>query len=288
MSKRKITALAPWFGSNRLLAAKVGEQLADRQHVTVLFGGGMSELAHLTARTIVVGDLHRHVINLANVLRDQVDGPRLIRDLRRLPFHEDILRHAQEQCQAFETVEPAPGKTWEGLWNYTAALNYFVCSWMGRSGVAGTDGEFRGKLSHRWDAGGGDSAGRFRSAVEALRDWRKIMPRCNFLVSDCFDLLAKVKDAPGCGVYSDSPFPDVGDDYRHKFTLEQHHQLAKRLAEFRHAKVVCRFYKHPLVEELYPTTHWRWLELAGGKTQTNAKAPEVLLVNGPPAAEVAA
>jgi hypothetical protein len=38
-------------------------------------------------------------------------------------------------------------------------------------------------------------------------------------------------------------------------------------------------YRHELVEELYPAPHWRWLDLTGGKTQTNASAPEVLLVN---------
>lgn len=277
---RKTTSMTPYFGSNRLLAHHVGAQLADCTHVAVLFGGGMSELRHLTARTIIVSDLHRHVINLANVLRDNELGPRLIRDLRRLPFHEDMLRFAQEQCRS--EVEPVEGDVWRRLWNYSDALNYFVASWMGRSGKAGTGDEFAGKLSVRWDAGGGDSATRFRSAVESLRDWRRIMPRCTFVVMDCFEMLDKVKDQERCGVFSDSPFPDVGDEYKHHFTDAQHRELARRLAAFKKARVVCRFYRHPLVEELYPTSHWHWLELKGGKTQTNASAPEVLLVNGSP------
>ena len=274
---RATTTLVPWFGSNRSLAHHVGAQLADCTHATVLFGGGLCELRHLTARTIIVSDLHRHVINLANVLQDDDMGPAIIRQLRRLPFHEDTLRMAQQHCLACEaTTSKNPDPAW--------ALSYFVASWMGRSGKAGTDDEFASKLSVRWDAGGGDSATRFRSAVESLRDWRKIMPRCTFVVMDCFAMLDKVKDQDGCGLYSDSPFPSVGDAYTHHFTDAQHRELARRLAVFTKTRVVCRFYRHPLVEELYPTSRWHWLELKGGRTQANKQAPEVLLVNGEPLA----
>lgn len=39
-----ITALAPWFGSNRMLARYVGEELAGCQWVGVPFAGGMAEI----------------------------------------------------------------------------------------------------------------------------------------------------------------------------------------------------------------------------------------------------
>jgi DNA adenine methylase len=271
----KITTLLPWYGSNRSLAHAVGRQLAGVPHVTVPFAGGMSELAHIPARTIVASDAHRHVINLANVLADERMGPVLIRRLRRLAFHEDTLREAQGACRAIE----AGGNALSPIdW----AEDYFVCAWMTRSGAAGTGGEFRGALSVRHGAGGGDSATRFRSAVEALRDWRRVLRRCTFVVRDCFAALADVRDEPECAVYCDSPFPDAGDKYQFRFTDAQHRELAARLAAFRLCRVVARFYRHPLVEELYPAPHWRWLDLTGGKTQANKAAPEVLLVNGDP------
>lgn len=283
-SSRKVTALAPWFGSNRSLAHRVGHELRGCNWVAVPFAGGMCELRHLTARTILVGDQHRHVINLANVLRSDEYGPMLIRELRRVPFHADALAHAQAVCRAAEGKRfGALGEDWGVC--YAEALSYFVCCWMGRASKAGTGDEFRSGLSVRWDAGGGDSATRFRSAVESLRDWRAIMPRCTFVVTDAFAMLDKVKDQAGCGVYCDPPFPDVGDEYRHKFTEAQHRELARRLSAFKKARVVARFYRHPLVEELYPAPHWRWLELAGGKTQANKAAPEVLLLNGEPEPE---
>jgi len=60
-----------------------------------------------------------------------------------------------------------------------------------------------------------------------------------------------------------------------------HRRLADKLATFTTARVVCRFYDHPLVRELYPEQRWTWRHLAGGRKQTNGDAPEVLLLNGP-------
>lgn len=50
------TALAQWFGSNRILGHAVGEALAGCRWVGIPFAGGMPELLHLTARTVVVSD----------------------------------------------------------------------------------------------------------------------------------------------------------------------------------------------------------------------------------------
>lgn len=80
---RAITTLLPYFGSNRTLGHKVGELLAGCTHVAVPFAGGMGELLHIPARTIVASDLNRFAINLARVLAHPDMGPRLVRDLRR-------------------------------------------------------------------------------------------------------------------------------------------------------------------------------------------------------------
>lgn len=151
--------------------------------------------------------------------------------------------------------------------------------------TAGTAREFENGLSVRWDAGGGDSLTRFRSAVAALAEWQAVFDCCSFVCLDVFEFLAKVRDRADCGLYLDPPFPGPGDAYKHRFTLEQHRELARRLAAYERTRVVCRFYRHRLVEELYPAPRWRWLELEGGRTQTNGTPPEVLLVNGDPTPE---
>lgn len=279
---RPITALVPWYGSNRTLAANVGAALKGCRWVGVPFAGGMCELRHIEASTILVGDLHRHVINLANVLKSGEFGPMLIRDLRRQVFHEDELANAQRRLTIREKRASEYNRSVMSEVSYEDAVDYFVIAWMGRNGTAGTPAEFKAGLSVRWDAGGGDSAIRFRSAVEALRDWRTIMVRCTFVVRDVFDFLREVQDKPGHGLYCDPPFPGPGDKYTHPFDERKQRRLSEELTSFKTCRVVCRFYDHPLIRELYSEGEWQWHHFKG-RTQANGVGAEVLLVrNGHP------
>jgi len=153
---------------------------------------------------------------------------------------------------------------------------YFVSQWMNRSAKSGTDGEFTGNLPVRWNANGGDSNTRYRSAVHSLVEWRRILQRCNFTVMDCFGFLERCDDSEGHGIYCDPPFYGPGERYKHTFTEDQHRKLAGVLATFQHARVVCRFYDVPLVREIYPEALWTWKEQTGRK-QSNEQAEEVLL-----------
>lgn len=278
MDAPKTTALAPWYGSNRMLAHAVGEELAGCRWVGVPFAGGMSELLHIRASVVLVNDLHSHVINLARVAADPVYGPRLYRRLRRLPFHPATLAAAQDWCNSHDAAGLSDTPVGDG--HLAAAEAYYVAAWMGRSAKAGTDGEFSGQLAKRWDGNGGGSAVRYCSSVASLPAWRRILRRCEFTVMDGFTFLAKCRDAARHGVYCDPPFPGPGDKYRHKFTPEHHNRLAATLAAYRDTRVVCRFYDHAAIRELYPEPHWTWRRLAG-RTQANADAPEVLVINGP-------
>lgn len=270
-----IKAIAPWFGGNRLLAPAVGEELAGASWIGIPFAGGMAELLHVQASTIVVNDKHWHVMNLANVLRHPELGPKLYRKLKREAFHEVTLTASQVTAERSFIY-----RTSDSLLDFEAAHAYFITQWMGRSGKAGTDSEFSGALPVRWSASGGDSNTRYRSAVRSLIAWRRILARCNFTVLDAFDFVEKCKDQPGSAIYCDPPFPEAGGEYRHKFSDDDHACLAERLSEFSAARVVCRFYDHPLIQKLYPSSRWTWRRLKGRK-QSNAEAPEVLLINGP-------
>lgn len=274
----KVKALAPWYGSNRMLAEHVGAALVGCEWVGVPFAGGMSELVAIDARTVVVSDWHAHVINLAAVVSDPDLNPKLRERLRDLPFHEGVLESAQERCAKREY------RPWFEAWRGEGpdldwAVDYFVCAWMSRNATAGTGKEFEAPLSLRWEAGGGDSAVRFRNAAEGLAEWLEIMRRCTFARLDVFEFLDKVKDRPKHGLYLDPPFPGPGDKYKHTFGESVHRRLADRLAKFQACRVVCRFYEHPLVRELYPETQWKWRRLVG-RTQSNGDAAEVLLVKG--------
>jgi DNA adenine methylase len=272
---KPVTALLPFFGGNRTLAPHVGAQLAGVSFVAIPFAGGLSEVRCITARTLLVGDLHKHVIALASVVAHPQMGPQLIRRLRRWVCHEAAMEAAQARCVGYERDgPPADLVQW--------AEDYFAASWLARSGMAGTAKEFDASFAVRYDAGGGDPAKRFYSAVDGLRDLRRTLQRCTFVVRDAFDLLADLKDDPETGVYLDPPWPQDGDKYRHRFTDAQQRQLAKALARFQKARVVIRYGDHPLIRELYAGPRWKWLHLDGrtaNRREKGSKA-EVLILNG--------
>ncbi len=266
----KVTALAPWFGSNRTLAPQVGELLRGCSWCGVPFAGSMTELLYIDAPTLVASDLHQHIINLASVAADANLNRELRKLLKTTLFHPDTLAECQRMAEATKDIRRILPSVEMAYW-------FFVASWMGRSGNGGTDKEFTGKLPVRWTATGGDSCTRLRSAASSLREWYHVLRRANFVVQDCFEFLGNVKDHKGHAVYADPPFPDAGEAYSHKFTEKDQRRLAVKLADFQNCRVVCRFYDHALIRELYPTTLWAWHHYAGRK-QSNATGPEVLLV----------
>jgi site-specific DNA-adenine methylase len=252
-----------------MLGPEVAKELRGCKWVGLPFAGGMAELAHIKASTIVVSDLHRHVINLARCIKDDGLRATLATRVSDQAFHDDELADAQNLCRRCQ-----PGE----MPDVEMAVAYFTTCWMGRSHKSGIDDEFNGKLSIRWNANGGDSNKRYRSAVASLEAWGEIMRRCNFAVMDVFAFLERCEDSAGHGIYCDPPFPGPGDRYKHHFSEEQHRRLSLRLVEFNKTRVVCRFYDHPLIRELYPPTFWRW-RLLEGRTQANSKSPEVLLIS---------
>lgn len=256
-----------------MLAPVVGQELRGCKWVGIPFAGGMCELGHIKASTIVVSDLHRHVINLARVVAER--GDQLAEQLAALAFHPDELRDAQERCRMWEQDEHLGFEI-----NLGAARSYFTACWMGRSHKSGIDDEFNGGLSTRWNANGGDSNKRYRSAVEALAEWQGIMRRCNFSVLDVFDFLDRCEDSEGHGIYCDPPFPGPGDRYKHQFSEAQHRRLAARLGEFKLTRIVCRFYDHPLIRELYPEGQWTYVRLKGRDQANNGEKSELLVING--------
>lgn len=285
----QVSAVANWFGSSRMVADRIGPELAGCALVVVPFAGGMSELPYIEAPKMIVNDKHRHVINLARVIADEELMPQLLQRLESAVFHPDTLADAQLRCRAREASmqdrgsmlfghEPEAVLNGDGMIDWAA--DYFIATWMGRGGNSGTRGEFNGALPIRYSPNGGGSAQRFWGAVASMQDWHRILKRCEFTTDDAFEVLDKCHDDKKCGIYSDAPWPDAGDGYTHRFTVEHQRRLAKKLATFNESRVVVRFADHPLIRELYPATHWTWLTYPS-RAQSNGEFAEVLLINHP-------
>jgi DNA adenine methylase len=285
----KTKAIANWFGSNRLLAATVGAQLGELTWCAIPFAGGCSELPYIKTRTGIASDLHRHLVNLARVIRNDTLQHELARRLEATLYHPDELAAAQDRCSERESAnvgygalfgmpEMNPDRPADHA-NVDWAYDYFLCTWMTGGGRSGTSSEFNQSMSFRWGADGGDSCGRFRSAAESFSGWFEAMRPWNFIVQDAISFLGKIKNAEGYGCYADAPWPDDGDGYKHGVDDYFQRTLAKDLTRFKKTRVVVRFGDHPLIRELYPESHWNWV-LQSSRAQSNGEVKEVLIING--------
>lgn len=285
----KTTAIAQWYGSNRTLAATVGKQLGKLDWCGVPFCGGCPELSHIKARTGMASDLHRHIINLARVIRN----PELNADLRKrldaTLFHPDELEAAQRSCLDREAENVGYGALFgypemdpqrpADYANIEWAYDYAISTWMGQGGRGGCPGEFEQKQSMRWTASGGDSCTRFRSFADSLEAWNVALRPWNFVCMNAFKFLEECKDNEGHGVYTDPPWVEEGGGYTHPFTERMHRDLAKRQAQFKTARVVVRYGDCPLIREIYPASNWNFIEQTS-RAQTNDDVNEVLIING--------
>lgn len=265
---RQVTALAQWFGSDRIICPNIGELLADCEWVGIPFSGGMSAIRAIRARTINANDLHRGIIALAEATKHHETRVRLQESLRQRLFHPDTLNQAQQYLFADSTSKDL----------LATAQAYFIVCWMTRSGSAGTDAERTATLSTRWNSSGGDSAKRYYSAIDSLETWCQQFHRCNFTCLDAFEFLSKCKDRKGHGLYIDPPFVGPGDKYTHKFGSDQWRRLAQELTGFRKSLIVVRCFDIPLIRELFPISQWHYISVTG-RTQANVIVSETLITN---------
>lgn len=285
----KIKAVAPWAGSKRTLAETICVELGEHRAFWDVFCGSMAVLLEKKPSTFeTVNDRHGDLINLARVLVGEETAVDLYGRLSRFLMHEGFFHEAAMRWKA-RGHAPAPDAP-----DVDRALDFFVCSWMGRNGVAGTESYNLG-FCVRYTKNGGHAATRFLSCVESIPAWHQRLRSVTILNRDGFALLERIEDAPGVCIYCDPPYIKKGFRYVHDFENwdnvieDDHDRLASLLRRFRQTRVVVSYYEHPRLVELYPG----WTKRAVYTTKAMASqgqrgekgkaevAPEVLLLNGP-------
>lgn len=284
----KIRAIAPWFGSKRVLAQRIVEQLGPHRSYWDPFCGSLAVLlAKPECASETVNDLHGDLINLARVVRDRRYGPALYRQLRRTLIHEGLFGDAESRING-NTVEVQAAD--DGRLDLDRAYQFFLATWLGRNGVAGTTKGSCGKqFCVRYTMRGGHQGTRFHSAIESIPAWRRRLREVCILRRDSFDLIERIEDERATAIYVDPPYLAKGAAYLHDFAAADHGRLAQALARFRKARVVVSYYDDPRLAELYPAKRWTKLafDVAKGLAQQGRRgkegrtaAPEVLLING--------
>lgn len=271
----KIKALAPWFGAKRNLAPRIVELLGKHRVYWEPFCGSMAVLlVKPRCQMETVNDLHEDLFNLATVLADRSLRLDLYRRLRNVLVCEQFIDQARKILQ-----EPLEKGVDRAFW-------YFINSWIGRNGSAGTK-VYNQHFARRFTAKGGSPATRFVSTVQSIPAWGRRLKGVTILNMDAFKILERVEDAKGTAIYVDPPYLKKTSYYIHDFKPEDHARLAELLRLFKKARVVLSYYKDPRLDELYPDWRREEIEVAkalghqGTRGKNESKAIEVLLINGP-------
>lgn len=269
----KVTTLAPWFGSSRQNAKQIADVIGKQSIVAIPFCGGCSEVPYIDARQILINDVHSHIVNLACVVSGGECFEKMRKHVERHLLHPLVLETAREHLAKIESEEEKPH-----IPNWKWATAYFINVWMARSN-AGTESETKQPLASRFTASGGSSVKRYRSAVDGLTEWHDILKtKCEFTCLDFRQFLSKCKDRVGHAIYGDPPWIGAGDEYKHKFSMDDHAELAATLREFENCRVVVRHSDHEFYREAY--AGWNTYELPS-RTQSNEVKKELLFVNEP-------
>jgi DNA adenine methylase len=309
----KIKAIAPWFGGKRTMAPLIVEQFGKHGQYFEPFCGSMAVLfAKEPSQKETVNDLHGDLINLAKVLQHRLHAEELYDRLHRTLFSEGLLDEAR-------VVLGRSDVPWR-LGDETAGLVpdanmadraywYFLASWMGRNGTAGT-ARVDYQIAVRWTKGGGSPTVRWKNAVDSIPWWNERLKNVVILKRDAFKIIDRFEDVKGTAIYADPPYHGSsrsgdpkngkGGTYKHEFEHENpmfgddHERLADILSGYRKARVVVSYYDCPRIRELYKGwtfvehTRQKHLHAQNGRGARPKEAPEVLIINGPSYAKEAA
>lgn len=299
----KIKAIVPWFGGKRTMAPEIVTELGKHTQYFEPFCGSMAVLfAKEPSQKETVNDLHGDLINLARVLQHADEAPKLYDRLQRVLFSEDLLEQAKiELAGEFPPIGITQFLPDRAYW-------YFLGSWMGRNGTAGT-ARVDYQIAVRWTKGGGSPTVRFRNAIESIPWWHERLRNVVILKRDAFSILDRFEDCEGTAIYADPPYAAAtrskgaikngrGGKYLHEFDHgggmfgNDHDRLRDILAGYRKARVVVSYYDSPEIRELYKGwtfvdhTRQKHLHAQNGRGARPKEAPEVLIINGPSYAEV--
>lgn len=305
----KIKAIAPWFGGKRTLAPAIVAELGKHTQYLEPFCGSMAVLfAKEPSQKETVSDLHGDLINLARVLQDPPAAEVLYARLQSTLFSEDLLERAKYELDE-STAMPDRGITPTMC---ERAYWYFLASWMGRNGTAGT-ARVDYQIAVRWTKNGGSPTVRWRNAVESIPWWHHRLLNVVILRRDAFKIIDRFEDVPQTAIYVDAPYHEVtrsagavkngrGGKYLYEFNHHSpmfgndHERLAGILRGYRKARIVVSYYDCQEIRKLYDG--WTFVEhtrrrhlpmMANSFSRTTDEgrgakyddAPEILIINGP-------
>lgn len=310
VAEMKIKAIAPWFGGKRKLAPEIVALLGKHTQYFEPFCGSMAVLlAKEPSQKETVNDLHGDLVNLARVLQATNAAETLYDKLQRTLLSEDLLEQARIQLgnvgelflEDLDHIKPQNAACID------RAYWYFLASWMGRNGTAGS-ARVDYQIAVRWTKSGGSPTVRWRNAVDSIPAWHERLRNVVILKRDAFRILDRFEDVPETAIYADPPYVSdsrsgfrfgSGSDhkYLHEFSHkhareglfghdgDDHDRLRSVLGRYRKARVIVSYYDCPRIRELWDGwnfhehTMQKILHAQNGSGAAPKTAPELLITN---------
>lgn len=194
----KIKAFAPWFGGKRTMAEDIiAEAGPHTQWFNPCCGALSIELTKAPSQKETVNDLHGDITNLARVLQDIDAAEKMYGRLQRVVMCDGLLDDAGKYLASGAVGdEPDPERAY---W-------YFLASWMGRNGTAGTSRPDY-QLAVRWTKNGGSPSVRFQNAVGSIPAWHQRLRNIVVTRRDMYPILSRFEDCKGTAIVFDPPYP---------------------------------------------------------------------------------
>lgn len=248
-----------YYGSKERLCPTIYSLIPPEPQtwVDLFCGSGIVTLKKPRHRREVINDLNRDVIGLFDVLRSD-RAPELYRLLELTPYSEQILAEIY-------AAEASPDPV-------TRAWQFLISSWQSRGGDTYRTG-------FRWSKG---------QTTSPEFTWATLPARleivANRLRGICIRETDAIKliddyDTDDCLLFVDPPYPGpVGARYAVRMTVEQHQQLAERLASCR-AKVILTMNPDTVYSDILKGWCVHRVSVQGGGQQLK---DEVILTNYEP------
>lgn len=258
----KVRSPLIWFGGKGKVAHHIIKHFPPHKCYVEPFGGAAHVLVRKEpVKCEVYNDIDGDVVNFLLVARNEPE--RLRQACSSLPYSRELYNKWRK--------EELPEDPFE------RAVRYF---YLNRSAIAkGNKNPFSTGWRHGKDH---NTARSYQLACQAIEAFAERMKNVMIDQRDFRDII-RVYDGPNTLFYVDPPYVGREKQYKGGFSEKDHHDLAEMLNNIK-GKAVVSYYEHPLIDELYPSSHWRRVKFRAARQVVNGKndsVEEMLLMNFP-------
>lgn len=270
MEQSSIRSPLPWMGGKFFQAKRILSlfpPVGEYDLYVEPFGGAAHVLVQKAPANHleIFNDINNDLVNFWLQVRDH--AAKLQRCLESLPYARSIYYAYQKSL-----YDGTP------LTSHERAVRWFYVL---RSSFLP---EVRKKVSG-WGSGKTKTSSKGRGYYTALQLFASLTTRFRFVEIDNRDFAQVIlqRQSTRTLLYVDPPYIGAEQYYHTSFTLEDHKRLAV-LLNATQSLVALSYYAHPLLERLYPSSHWRrvsWtIPKHSQRTRTTRDvAQELLLMN---------